>query len=600
MIFTTTIDVAVVLIFFLKGNIDIKPASLICNDRKSAIIQSATPERISSKNSQKKWDLIAQEKKNMQLPKKILLGNIHQSQLKLYQNKDNLSKLPTQSELPAVVNENLVREEQNRFHNKKSPSNFSLTKREQPQSAINVAEAVRKSKRFNITQARDKKPETRKKEIELRLSDLVMLALENNRDIKNAYLDRIAQRTDLKVAEDIFIPDFTPILALQRNADTTGISGFDLLGRVSMRIPTGGNWNFSWGARDPAETNTTLRQTIELSFSQPFLRGAGIDVNRASIEIARLTETSNILSLKSTLLNTITSAILAYRNLLQAKERVEIESISLERARQFLDINQVLIEAGRLAPVEIVQNQTEVANREVSLIEAQNNFESAMLALIEILDIGKNFRIVPTEPLVIEEKLLDVEKLKQLAFENRPDYLQAQLTREIEKLTLLQAKNNRLWGLDLDANYRQEFDREAEWTVGLNLSKTFGDRTLEQAVQQSQVNLLKAENTLENIRETVEIEVEDQVRDVNLRFSQVKLAQQARELSANQLEIEREKLRLGRSSIFQIVNFQNDLVTAQNNELDAIIGYFNALTRLDQTLGTTLDTWNVTIEENSD
>ena len=61
MIFTTTIDVAVILIFFLKGNIDIKPTSPICNDRKSAIIQSPTTEKISSKNFQKKRNLIVAE-----------------------------------------------------------------------------------------------------------------------------------------------------------------------------------------------------------------------------------------------------------------------------------------------------------------------------------------------------------------------------------------------------------------------------------------------------------------------------------------------------------------------------------------------------------
>jgi outer membrane protein TolC len=55
---------------------------------------------------------------------------------------------------------------------------------------------------------------------------------------------------------------------------------------------------------------------------------------------------------------------------------------------------------------------------------------------------------------------------------------------------------------------------------------------------------------------------------------------------------------LGRGEIFQVVTFQNNLVEARNRELTAIIAYLNALTGLDQTVGTTLDTWNVTIERN--
>ncbi|HAJ60727.1 MAG TPA: hypothetical protein DCP31_16850 [Cyanobacteria bacterium UBA8543] len=82
-----------------------------------------------------------------------------------------------------------------------------------------------------------------------------------------------------------------------------------------------------------------------------------------------------------------------------------------------------------------------------------------------------------------------------------------------------------------------------------------------------------------------------------MRFSQVERARQATELSQRQLDIERVKQTLGRGSgIFAIVRLQNDLVSARNAELEATIEYLNALTRLDQTLGTTLDTWQVTLD----
>jgi outer membrane protein TolC len=54
---------------------------------------------------------------------------------------------------------------------------------------------------------------------------------------------------------------------------------------------------------------------------------------------------------------------------------------------------------------------------------------------------------------------------------------------------------------------------------------------------------------------------------------------------------------LGRPiTVFELVRLQNDLEQARNVELNATIDYLNALTRLDQVLGTTLDTWQVTIE----
>lgn len=448
--------------------------------------------------------------------------------------------------------------------------------------------------------------------IQLNLADVVVLAVQNNTDIKNAYLERIAQRQNLAVAEDKFIPNLTPNVSFNierfgSGATTSTSADLGLGAIVSVNIPTGARLSFGWDTHTQTSNgnnfidninNDILGQNLQLRFTQPLLRGAGTAVNRASIEIARLDERANIQALKSTLINTITSAILGYRDLLQAQEQLEIERLSLESARQILQINQALIDAGRIAPVEIVQSQTEVANRELSLLAAQNTLASAKLALLDILDIGQNLDIVAVERIVLSSVSPELNKLKTVAFQNRPDYLQAQLRLEIAKLDQLVADNNRRLNLDFDARYNNSVSSTSQLAAGLVFSHTFGDRTAERDFQRSRVNFLQANNSLESLRQSIEIQVTNRVRDVNLRLSEVRLAQQARELSERQLQIEQERLKLGRGEIFQVVTFQNNLVEARNRELTAIIAYLNALTGLDQTVGTTLDTWNVTIETN--
>jgi len=83
----------------------------------------------------------------------------------------------------------------------------------------------------------------------------------------------------------------------------------------------------------------------------------------------------------------------------------------------------------------------------------------------------------------------------------------------------------------------------------------------------------------------VETEVRNGVRNAEVALKQLEIAREGRALTEQQLDIEREKLRLGRSTNFQVVNFQNDLVDSETAELAAAFSYFNALTYLDQTLG---------------
>ena len=495
--------------------------------------------------------------------------------------------------------QDLVRAPSQSVSKRESPINFQLTtdtQGEQTQAAALISQnqfPKAEKKAENSLKQNQQESLQDARTVALKLSDIVVLALQNNRTIKNSYLERIAQRQDLAVAEDKFAPDFTPTLSVSLASSgssattTTNEAGLE----AKMKIPTGGELSFGL-------TGNAL--TPKIIFNQPLLRGAGVDVNRASIKTARLTEKSNVLGLKSTLSNTITDAILAYRNLLRAQEQLKIEQLSLKSAQEILEINQALIAAGRLAPVEIIQSETAIANRQVTLVAAQNSLQSTKLALLQVLDIDQNTNIVAAEVPKASPVSLDQNKIKQLALLNQPEYLQAQLNQDIAKLNLLEAENNRRWDLGLNISYDNTGDNATpDVRAGLIFSKTLGDLTVEQTFQRSRVNLLQTENNLNEQRESLDIQVTDGIRDVNLSFKQVELAGQARESSERQLEIEREKQRLGRGSgVFEIVSLENSLVEARNAELNATIEYLNALTNLDKTVGTTLNTWQITIERN--
>lgn len=440
--------------------------------------------------------------------------------------------------------------------------------------------------------------------VELTLPEVVFLGLENNRDIKNQYLDRIVQKQDLAVAEGQFVPIFTPELSVSairlRNGGSVNINEeAKLSAKVSVKIPTGGDISFAWVGN---QTQDSLSQNLTLNFNQPLLRGAGVAVNRAPIEIARLSEKRNLLSLKSTLINTINSAILAYRNLIKAQEGVKISKGSLEIARRQFQIVQALIQAGRKAKVEIFTNEKDVANLEVAVLNSEEQLKMARLALLQILDIDRNINIIAVESPPEESNSLDFHKIIQLAMSNNPEYLQTQLQLESAKYSLLIAENDRRWDLKVNASYTNNASNLSDGTsdlrAGLVLTREFGNRGVEREFQRRRVDILQAENNLKEQNQTLEVDVTNAIRDINLNRQQMELAKKSRELAEKQLEIEQDKLRLGfvSSRTIDIVNAQNDLIAAKNAELNARIAYFNALTNLDKKIGTTLETWQVKIE----
>ncbi len=448
--------------------------------------------------------------------------------------------------------------------------------------------------------------------IPVTLVEVVGLAVQNNRDIKNAYLQRRAQRANLAVALDKFQPIFTPEISVDLNQNdfgnaTNNSAEISAGSRVTLQIPTGGEISAVWNLGGITQSSNQseiidenrVNQGLSLNFTQPLLRGFGRDINTASIKIAQFNETINQLNLKSTLIDIITNAIFGYRDLLQAQESVKIAENSLKIAQEIFEINQALVAAGRQPRINLVQNERNIANRQVQLLVAQNNFEQVRLELLKVLDV-EDFPIIAGEGIVVEKTSLNEEELKQLALENNGNYFNSKLAVEIAGLILKLAEDERRWDMNLNATYGSNLqsttDDSNEVRLGIGLSRRFGDRSFDSRVEQARVNLLQAENDRDDQRDNLLIQVGDQVRNARLLLEQVNLAQQEREFAQQTLANERELLRLGRGEIRDVISAQEAVVSANNSELNAQITYLNALTLLQKTVGITLETWQITVE----
>ena len=453
--------------------------------------------------------------------------------------------------------------------------------------------------------------------VELTLNDVIILGLENNRTIKNQYLERIVQRQDLIVAEDKFNPNFTPNLSINWSDITQGNStvmsnGLRLSAGLVIKIPTGGELNMSWvGQRQQqnyqgsgGSDRDVLRQNLELTFKQPLLRGAGQRVNRADIEIARITETINLLDLKSTLIDKTTEIIISYRRVLQAQEEVKIDLQALENAKKTVENTQFLIDAGRIAKAELITVQSQVADQEIALLSSRNNLRQRRLDLLELLDIDEDVNIIASQNLEIQPPTLDIDRIRQSILEHQPSYLKAKLNLENAKTQLVIDENKRRWNIDLATVVRHDpapniIENRTELSAGLTFSKALGDRSIERDFQRSRVNVLKLENDLKETIQKVNTEVTKNLQDIELNFKKVELSRQATKLAELQLSNEVEKIKLGFQGrrLLDLVDFQSKLNEAQNNELNAKIDYLNALTNLEKNLGITLDTLGITLEQ---
>ena len=247
---------------------------------------------------------------------------------------------------------------------------------------------------------------------------------------------------------------------------------------------------------------------------------------------------------------------------------------------------------------EIIQTEAEVANRALERVDAENRLSLANAALVSILDIDEATRVHPAEQtLSAEPSRPDVERSIESALAHRSDYLRGLMNVEIARIGLDQARNNRLWDLSLDATVARGAAQGRDYAIGLALSIPLGDRSSELTELSARNGLRDAEIGLVELKQSIRIEVRQAAHGVEVGARRIELARTSRALAEQTVEIEQAKLAQGLTSTFRLTAVEDDLVRAQNRELDANIAYLNALSALDRTLGTTLARWNIDIED---
>jgi outer membrane protein TolC len=450
--------------------------------------------------------------------------------------------------------------------------------------------------------------------ITMTLPDAVLIGLRKNRTIKTEYLQRIADKFALYVAEDTFTPTANLTASVNRSRSLgTKTTSYNIGPDISWNLPTGAvltggvtNLQSNINGQEPSANSQISFQII-----QPLLRGAGYDIASAPIRLGRLAEKSAKLRMAQTVIDTVTQIIISYRSLIQTDEQMKIAADALKRSRDLLEVNRILIAAGRLAAVEVVQSEASIAQQELALSTAQNAYDAARIALLTLLALDPSAKIQTVDKLVATPVKVNEAKALAVAFERQPSYLAQLVTIEVSKINLDVARNQRLWDLSVVAgggqqasnnNLLNSFNDTArghrpDYNVGLQVSIPLHNPQLEQGEVNTTIALRQAQLQEQQLHDQVGQQVRDAVRNIAIQGGQLDTARRARELAAQQLDIELVKLQVGRSSNFQVVAFQNALQQAETQELTAIISYQNALTTLDQVLGTTLDTWKINLND---
>ena len=203
--------------------------------------------------------------------------------------------------------------------------------------------------------------------------------------------------------------------------------------------------------------NPFYTTAIGLAVSQPLLRGRGISAEARQIQLAAANAQAQQASLLVQASQTITSVSDTYWDLVAAWRDVAIQEEGLREAQAQAASNTRLARRGALAPVEIVESNTQVdvfQDNVFSALQSVQRLQTQLKSLIlgNPADPLWSANLVPTSAVIQLPTEPKLDDLIVTALRNRPEIAQLRASRISATVNLAYAKNQLLPQLDVNAS----------------------------------------------------------------------------------------------------------------------------------------------------
>ncbi len=356
-------------------------------------------------------------------------------------------------------------------------------------------------------------------------------------------------------------------------------------------------------------SDATLRAT------QPLLKNFGSEVTKTQILIAQNNLTISKEDFRRQIIAITSRVQQAYWDLVFRRQDLEVQKQQLVLAQQLLDQIRKQVTVGTLAPLDVLQAETNISRTEERILVTENALRAAEDRLKRVMNfslIGERADVVisPADPPTYTDPALDQDEQIRQALEQRTDLIQAKLTLENQHIGLVFDKNQALPTLDLEATLRlngidnrfggsfEEIEptKRYSWGVGVTFRYPLQNRQAKSRVQQSQLAIRQQMVRIKDLEENIIADVRTSFRDVLTNAQRVQSSRISSRLAQKQLEAEEKKLQVGLATVFTTLQFQDVLSQQRSNEINAITEYLKALVRLEESKNTLLQSYNIILQ----
>jgi outer membrane protein len=294
-------------------------------------------------------------------------------------------------------------------------------------------------------------------------------------------------------------------------------------------------------------------------------------------------------TLKDVRLSVIDAIRQAFYGVLLAERVVKVVKADLERTRDHFKQAQGFYQVGLKAKIDVTQAEVAVITSQKNLLQAENNLQTAWVALAAAMGLDKpqGVTLKHVEVGRVEWKLEDLQKE---ALEKDPILNRLRTVSHYWEIGEKLARSDYLPALTGTAKYGRQvgtyYDNDPNWAVGLQLNIPLFSGFLKKfKVEEVRANLNQARANEETQRLSVLSNLQNQYLNQVLAEKQIEVSKEALRSAKENLDLAEGRYKAGVGNFLDVTDAGSSFLQAENDYNQALFNYITSRYKVERAIG---------------
>lgn len=328
-----------------------------------------------------------------------------------------------------------------------------------------------------------------------------------------------------------------------------------------------------------------------IALTLPLYQGGQI-VN--GVELGRVKKEIQQQAFSFTRNEVIANTVNTYNKILELRKLREAAQTSLTALEEQYKNEQTLFKVGRVARVDLLKVEVQVANERQRLISIDAGIATATATLRTLMGervAGSVPALEPTDSLTVPSMPVDFTVGEETAHRQRPDYLIADQGVKEADLNRKLAFGKLLPTVSAFTGYMDQFGftpwyKEANWYAGFNLSMPLLERPLYADLARQRIEAQRSRERLRAIDNQVSLDIRSALNSLDESKARITATEQAVAQAKEAYRIEQKRYQTGAGTVVDLLLAQSADVTASANYDQALYDYNTAVVAYRKATGT--------------